>query len=119
MPNFASIFSLAKPYSYCEFWQLKSENKDGRPSMQECKYASMHIYASMQVCNYAQVCKYASMHVYASIQVCRYAYMQVCMYMQVCKYASMQLCNYAIMQVCKYASMLIYTTVFRKFPALL
>ena len=39
---------------------------------QVCKYASMHIYESMQVC------KYASMHVYASMQVCTYESMKVC-----------------------------------------
>merc|ERR1711936_550571 len=31
-----------------------------------CKYANMHMYASMKVC------KYASVHVYASMQVCKY-----------------------------------------------
>ena len=38
--------------------------------MQVCTYASMHIYASVQV---AHICKYASMQVYASRQVCKYA----------------------------------------------
>ena len=38
--------------------------------MQVCKYASMHVYESMQVCTYMQVCKYASMLIYESMQVC-------------------------------------------------
>ena len=75
--------------------------------MQICKYASMHINASMQVCTYTQVCKYAgmqaskysSMHIYENMQVS----MQVCTYMQICKYRSMQVRMY--MQVCKYVSM--------------
>ena len=54
--------------------------------MEVCTYASMYIYASMQVWKYDHICKYASM--------------QVCMYMQVCKYESMQVClNCALCKV--------------------
>ena len=42
---------------------------DSKSYGQVCKYASMHIYASMQVCKYAsmQICKYASMHIYTNM----------------------------------------------------
>ena len=98
MPNFASKLSLAKPYSYCEFWQLKSENKVGRPSMQVCKYARICKYASMQVWTYMQVCKNVF---FARIQVYKYAH--------ICKYASMQVWEYASMQVyiCLYKKVII------------
>ena len=43
---------------------------------------------------FAHICKYASMNVYASMQVCKYTSMQVWS-MQVCKYASMKVCKYA------------------------
>ena len=51
-------------------------------------------------------CKYAHMHIYASMQVCMYASMQVCKYasVQVCKYASMQVFKYASMSVCQYTT---------------
>ena len=71
--------------------------------MQVCKYASMHIYKSMQVYANVQVCKYS--------HICKYTSMHICMYAVICKYsimlihASMHI--YANIQVCKYSSMFI------------
>ena len=59
--------------------------------MQEGTYMQVWKYGNMQVC------KYASMHIYASMQECN---MQVLKYMQVSKYA--QICKYASMQAISY-----------------
>ena len=56
--------------------------------MKVCKYASMHVYASM---------KYASMQVGKYASICKYAHMQVCSYMQVC---TINVCSSIILLSC-------------------